>query len=118
MKDALGHGSDSNGSIGAGIKDRRATFGSYTGPNRRGAGEYPARGDSSNAAAAEALMSGLKSTMVPIHDSMAGRMSDPTSAPTHFGHIDDNSYAARSKGELSAGQKVNRQMIMNMRYGR
>jgi hypothetical protein len=100
MKDALGHGSASNGSIGSGIKDRRASFGSYTGPERRIAG------DSSNAAAAQALMSGLKSTMVPIHDSMAGS------------HIDPYSSAARFKGELSTGQLVNRATIRNARYQR
>ena len=42
---------------------------------------------SSNAEAARALFSTLKSTMVPVHDAMAGRASNPTSgrAPTGLG---------------------------------
>jgi hypothetical protein len=114
MKDALGHGSNGNGSIGADIKERRATFGTYTGPDRRGAAEYPARGDSSNAAAAQALMSGLKSTMVPIHDSMAGRMANPTSAPTPFGRRAGDGVF---KGEKTAGQKTNYATVMRARHG-
>ena len=117
MKDARGHGSDSSGA--ASLKQYQASekslFGSYTGPDRRGAAEYPARGDSSNAAAAQALMSGLKSTMVPIHDSMAGRMSNPTSAPTPFGRRAGDS--GIMKGEKSVGQKTNYATVMRARHG-
>ena len=99
MKDALGHGSNGNGSIGADIKERRATFGTYTGPDRRGAAEYPARGDSSN---------------VPNHDSMAGRMANPTSAPTPFGRRAGDGVF---KGEKTAGQKTNYATVMRARHG-
>jgi hypothetical protein len=100
MKDALGHGSNGNGSIGADIKERRATFGTYTGPDRRGAAEYPARGDSSNAAAAQALMSGLR--------------ANPTSAPTPFGRRAGDGVF---KGEKTAGQKTNYATVMRARHG-
>jgi hypothetical protein len=69
MKDAFGHGS--NG-IGAAVKDRRVqqakNYGQYT--ERRQSAPQPI---SSNGMAAAALMNGLKSTMVPIHDGATGR---------------------------------------------
>jgi hypothetical protein len=81
MKDALGHGS--NG-VGAQLRQRidadRHMFG----------GPRPTllRDNTSNAQAARSLMGSLKSTMVPVHDSMAGRASNPTSqrGPTDLGN--------------------------------
>jgi hypothetical protein len=43
--------------------------------------EYQARNPASDQAAAEALAAGSKYGMVPIHEAMAGNMSDVTSVP-------------------------------------
>lgn len=44
--------------------------------------EYQARNVASDQAAADALLMGVKSGVTPIHDSMAGTMANPTTAPS------------------------------------
>jgi len=116
-KDQFGHGSNGNG---GGIKrffvGQAQQFGSF-----RGSGEYPGRGSSSDQAAANALMSSVKSGGVPVHDSMAGYGSNPTTAPAPenrqpgvgvskgaqgFGPI---------KGNRTGGQEANKNLVSNMR---
>lgn len=50
--------------------------------DNRGSAEAPLRGHASDEAAAAALLMGVKSGVVPIHDSMGGTMSSPTTAPS------------------------------------
>lgn len=91
MKDALGHGSNSVGAqLRARIDADRHMFG----------GPRPTllRDTTSNAQAAQSLMGALKSTMVPVHDSMAGRASNPTSARSPAGLSD------RISGVVTRGQ--------------
>lgn len=65
MKDAAGHGSNTRGMYLR--PDGRSII-----PTRpaRGSGEYPARSNASNAAAAEALASTKVGTMVSVHPAM------------------------------------------------
>jgi hypothetical protein len=74
MKDAKGHGSNGKGgywdaaaATAKGVADATAKFGSAP------AKVWGSDGRSSNAQAAQSLMAGLKSTMVPVHDSMSGQ---------------------------------------------
>lgn len=115
MKDARGHGSNGlGGLLKQHMSSEAALFGSYTGPDRRGAGEYPARGSSSDAAAAAALQMGVKSGMVPIHEAMAGTMSNPTTAPNPVGRRAGDGVF---KAERTPAQKVNYATVMRARHG-
>lgn len=113
MKDALGHGSI-GGLLRQHMSSEASMFGSYTGADRRGAGEYPARGSSSDTAAAAALQMGVKSGMVPIHEAMAGTMSNPTTAPNPYGRRAGDGVF---KAERSSAQKVNYATVMRARHG-
>jgi hypothetical protein len=44
--------------------------------------EYAARNSASDQAAAAALLMGVKSGVVPVHDSMGGAMASPTTMPS------------------------------------
>lgn len=122
MKDARGHGSNGPGS-GSGFADTLRAhlagegkmFGGGVSPLVRGSGEYPERGVSSNAAAAQALFSGLKSTMAPVHDSMAGRASNPTSAPDPTTPRSTNSGVM--KADRTPSQEINRNLVLKTRFG-
>jgi hypothetical protein len=103
-------------SKGSGVKqyfaNQRSQFGSYTGPDRRGSAEAPLRNAASDGAAADALMAGVKSGVVPIHDSMAGRASNPTTAPSP-----QNRRAGEGvmKGERTLGQDINKHVVSQAR---
>lgn len=64
MKDAFGHGSAGKG-LASAIAQRNSMFGA-------GAKFQTLRDPTSNAEAGQALMSTLKSTQAPVHDSMGG----------------------------------------------
>lgn len=68
MKDAFGHGSDPRGASIADILRERLPGNRLLRSNDGGGQPV-----SSNAAAAEALTSSLKSTQAPVHDAMAMR---------------------------------------------
>jgi len=93
MKDALGHGSDSTGSF---LRQRMSEDARMFG------GPRPTllRDTTSNAEAAQSLMSTLKSTQAPVHEAMAGRAANPTTgrAPTGLGN--------RISGIVSRGQSA------------
>lgn len=89
MKDAFGHGS--NGLTGA----LRARLNHVT----------ILKPVTSNAEAANSLMSALKSTQAPTHDAMAGRMADPTSVATN-----SSGNAWGSKETTSGGQRAVNQL--------
>ena len=110
MKDAKGHGSSGKGGAsGKGwfTADVAKGFAKRIGAN----GDQPV---SSNAEAAQALMSGLKSTMVPTHDAMTGvGPNDP-----RVGSRDYDAFgrprSADSKSEYDEGS---RDMALRSRNG-
>lgn len=85
MKDALGHGSNGRGGAAA-------RFGKRVAPNRSGdlsgraddAGRTVYRDDTSNAAAASALMSALRSTQAPVHPSMQFGSDRASAGPSPY----------------------------------
>lgn len=101
MKDAFGHGSNSGGgSFADTLRSRLQEKSSmYGGPS------FTKQPGSSNAEAAAALFSTLKSTMVPIHDSMAGRASNPTSGRSPAG-LSDRISGVVTRGQ-SQGERIN-----------
>lgn len=111
-KDAFGHGSNGNGGLKAHFAAQRQQFGQFQ--DRRGSGEYPARGSSSDAAAAAALMMGVKSGVVPVHESMAGMASSPTTAPSPQNRRPGDGVM---KGERTFGQEVNKHVVSQARFG-
>lgn len=70
MKDARGHGSNGNGGSSVVVRSGTKAHGVLpTRPFREGQGGGASGGaQTSNAQAAQALMSGLKSTQAPVHD--------------------------------------------------
>jgi hypothetical protein len=92
MKDALGHGS--NGRMSADAREttrnkisslrKSIAYGDASGQLRAELNYHQSKlnaddaagGGPSNAQAAQSLMSGLKSTMVPVHDSMTSGTTD------------------------------------------
>lgn len=92
--------------------EQRQKFGSFT--DKRGAGEAPMRNVASNQAAADALMMGVKSGVVPIHDSMGGAASRPTTMPSPQnrqpgeGLKKGQQTAERTHGQLANGALVSR----------
>lgn len=116
-KDAKGHGSDGKG----GAMDKRADrlaknaviraanqargaksspYSPSTTQIMRGTSDSGGQPMSSNAAAAQSLMSGLKSTQAPVHDAMAfraGRAADNAAlkqrSKEFSAHLDDQTYA-------------------------
>lgn len=87
MKDALGHGSNA----GFGRKSVPA-FGRRDAANRSGdlsdrgdsAGRTVYRDDTSNAEAAQSLMSALRSTQAPIHPAMQNRSDRAAAGPSPY----------------------------------
>lgn len=113
MKDEFGHGSNgSNGGLKQHFAARAQQFGQFQ--DRRGSGEYPARGSSSDAAAAQALLAGVKSGVVPVHESMAGRASSPTTSPSPQNRRAGDGVV---KGERTFGQEVNKHVVSQLRFG-
>lgn len=119
MKDARGHGSNGSGAaVMALVKQHQSSeaslFGGGSSPILRGSSEYPARGSSSDQAASAALLMGVKSGVVPVHDSMAGRASNPTTAPSPQNKRPGEGVM---KGERTSGQLANHQLVSQTRFG-
>lgn len=110
MKDQFGHGSNGTG---GGLKgyfaSQRSQFGSFTG---RGSAEAPVRNAASDQAAADALMAGVKSGVVPVHDSMGGYASNPTTAPSPQNRRQGDGVM---KGERTSGQEMNKHLVSQVR---
>jgi hypothetical protein len=116
-KDEFGHGSNGLGGM---LKQHMASEASLFGGAStitRGSGEYPARSTSSDDAARAALMMGVKSGVVPIHDSMAGRASNPTTAPSPQNRRPGVgvSKGQQTKGERTLGQLANTNLVDRFR---
>jgi hypothetical protein len=93
---------------------QREQFGSFQ--DKRGAGEMPTRGVASNQAAAEALMAGVRYGAVPVHDSMGGAASSPTTAPSPQNRGPGDGVEKGQRDAYTRGQMANSQLISNMRF--
>lgn len=109
MKDAKGHGSNTHGG-GSAVVVRTGNSARGIMPSRPyRQGQPPV---TSNAEAAQALMSGLKSTQAPVHDSMVGvGPNDPRAGSRDYDAF------GRPRADKSSYDEYSRDLSLRSRNG-